>query len=97
MESTKQLIKAPSGEYLIKKNDRHLNCPFQPAIPVQNSLGGLQINRLHCTSDCPHFNITEDVIEGTTDRLITVIMTCTGIQIEHEIETIIDNQTTLIS
>lgn len=83
-------MKTQSGEYLIKRDDIILNCPYQPAIPVQNSLGSLQINRINCTSNCPHFNIVEDVVEGSVDRLTTVVITCSGIAIEHEIEYIVD-------
>jgi len=91
MHSKKQLIKTQSGEMLLQKDKNICICPYQPAIPVQNSLGGLQLNKINCTSFCPHFNVVEDIIEGTPDRLITVILTCSGMQLEHEIEYIVDS------
>jgi hypothetical protein len=91
MHITKQLIKTQSGEMLLQKGGTICICPYQPAIPVQNSLGGLQLNKINCTSHCPHFNVAEDVIEGTPDRQITLVLSCSGLIVEHDIEYIVDS------
>lgn len=49
------------GIFALKANGHYQTCPFQHPTPSPNKLtGGLQLIGAVCTSQCPHFVITNE-------------------------------------
>ena len=63
-----------SGDVVLLRDNKALHCPFQPAIPTQSQMGGLQLIKQECNSQCPHFNF--DIINLTDGETIEVELTC---------------------
>ena len=75
------------------KDGKECICPFQPAIPHQNNLGGLAIMRIPCSSSCAHANfIKYSLAAGSVQEYV---MTCTGYEKTIEIDEDETNNNTL--
>jgi len=71
------------GDITIIRDGKPMYCPYQPAIPTQSSMGGIQLIKTECNSQCPHFNF--DAINIADGFEIEVNLTC-GIGVKFHIE-----------
>lgn len=54
------LKKGQNQEDVLKINGIDSVCPFVGAIPLQGNMGGVQVLRMPCTTQCPHASVTSE-------------------------------------
>ena len=54
------LRKGQNKEDVLEINGIDSVCPFVGGIPMQSNMGGLQILRMPCTTQCPHATVTSE-------------------------------------
>jgi hypothetical protein len=68
--------KGQQGEQVLQIDGIDSICPFVSGIPLQNNMGGLQVLRMPCSTQCPHAKVVVD--ESPEETTTSYHVGCSG-------------------
>jgi hypothetical protein len=77
-------VKKEQNLIILQKDGSDCICPFQQPIPTQSNLGGMQLLRLPCSTQCPFATYSEYNL--TDAKVLEYVTHCTGNEVNFDIQ-----------